>query len=399
MVLKLIKERIAYPLTEMFREFVSGQSALGFILIVCAVISMAIANSPWQEGMFNILNFPLHLGLSGFHLKLSVLGWINDGLMSVFFFLIGLEIKRELTKGELSSFDRAILPAIAALGGMLIPALTFFSVNAGKPALAGWGIPMATDIAFSLGLLSLLGKRVPLSLKVLLTAIAVIDDLGAILVIAVFYTADLHLSWIWISLGLVIMLFGFNYFKVRYMAPYILVGLLLWFAVHESGIHATIAGVLLALSIPCNLPGRKHSPVERLEHLLHKPVNFFIMPLFALANTAIILEGGIDELRESTLGIGIILGLLFGKPAGILLFSLFTVRSGLASLPEGITWRDITGMGFMAGIGFTMSIFISFLAFSDPLFVNQSKMAIVTASVLAAATGLFILGYRRKAPG
>ncbi len=392
----MIKERIAYPLTEMFREFISGQSALGFLLIVCAAISMGLANSPWQEGMFAVLNFPLHLSLSEFHLKLSVLGWINDGLMSVFFFLIGLEIKRELTKGELSSFDRAILPAIAALGGMLIPALIFFSFNMGKPSASGWGIPMATDIAFSLGLLSLLGKRVPLALKVLLTAIAVIDDLGAILVIAVFYTAGLQFTWIWISLVLLLVLFGFNYFKVRHMAPYIVGGLFLWFAVHESGIHATIAGVLLALSIPCTLPGRKHSPVERLEHLLHKPVNFVIMPLFALANTAIILEGGFDELRDSTLGIGIILGLLIGKPLGILLFTMLTTRSGLAALPENISWRDITGMGFMAGIGFTMSIFITFLAFNDPLFVNQSKMAIVTASVLAALFGLLILGYRRK---
>ncbi|UYQ94294.1 Na+/H+ antiporter NhaA [Chitinophaga horti] len=325
-----------------------------------------------------------HFNAAGLHLPNSPLLWINDVLMVLFFFLVGMEIKRELTIGELSSVKKSLLPVLAALGGMLVPALIFYSFNHSSEYLHGWGIPMATDIAFSLGVLSLLGSRVPLPLKIFLTALAIIDDLGAILVIAVFYTDHLSINYLLAGGGILLMLALFNRLGVKGLWWYLIPGIALWYCIFNSGIHATIAGVLLAFCIPLD-------KVSSLEHKLHMPVNFLIMPLFALANTAIIFPANIQQALTSTVSYGIIAGLVIGKPLGIFGFSFLATKLKLAALPAGTRWSQLLGVGMVAGIGFTMSIFIASLAYLDASHQHIQVIAII--SVIAASLISGILGF------
>jgi NhaA family Na+:H+ antiporter len=304
--------------------------------------------------------------------------------MALFFFLVGLEIKRELLVGELASLKKSLLPIIAALGGMVVPAIIYLLWCGGTAYSRGWGVPMATDIAFSLGVLSLLGKNVPLSLKIFLTALAIIDDLGGIMTIAIFYAGELNWTYIFIAAGIVFILALMNYMKVRRYSLYILLGIPLWYLIFNSGVHATISGVLLALTIPLH-------KIEKLEHALHDPVNFVIMPLFALANTAIILPDHFSFILSAVVNYGIIMGLVVGKPIGIFLFSLAAVRLGFASLPAGMTWKQLWGTGMIAGIGFTMSIFMATLAFDLPGIQLVAKVAIMSASVIAGIGGFLYL--------
>jgi Na+:H+ antiporter, NhaA family len=324
---------------------------------------------------------------------LSIEHWINDGLMAIFFLLIGLELKRELYKGELSNFKNALLPIVAAIGGVMFPALIHFSLNAGTPTQAGIGIPMATDIAFALGVLALLGDRVPASLKVFLTALAVIDDLMAIIVIAVFYTADLSIMNLLLSLGVFAVLGILNRLRVMSLIPYMLGGAAMWYFMLKSGVHATIAGVLLAFTIPFTaLEDDEESPSYILEHALHKPVTFLILPIFALANTGVVIGGGwyYDLLQPNA--VGIMGGLLIGKPLGITLLSFIAVAIGICRLPLDLNWRHIFGAGILGGIGFTMSIFITNLAFTgNPEIINSSKMEILLASLTAGILGFVFL--------
>jgi NhaA family Na+:H+ antiporter len=316
--------------------------------------------------------------------------WINDGLMAVFFLLIGLELEREIYKGELANFKDALLPIFAAFGGMLVPAGLYLAFNLGTITQSGAGIPMATDIAFALGILSLLGNRAPTSLKIFLTALAVIDDLGAIIIIAVFYTKTLILSNLFISLGIFVLLVVLNRLKVRSLLPYIFGGIAMWFFMLNSGVHATLSGVLLAFAIPFGNGGGK-SPSYSLQHALHKPVAFFILPLFALANTAFVLSGDIGETLTQNYSVGIALGLIAGKPLGIFLWSYLAVAIGWCSLPEDLNWKLIAGVGFLGGIGFTMSIFIALLAFSNETIINNAKFVILLSSLLAGVIGFVSL--------
>ena len=367
---------------KLFNEFFKSEKAGGIVLCLCAVASLLLANSAtgvsylsfWK---INIADHPLD-------------HWINDGLMAIFFLLVGLELKREIYTGELSTTKKALLPIFAATGGMLVPAGIHLLLNYNSPTQSGAGIPMATDIAFALGVLSLLGKRVPLSLKIFLTALAVIDDLGAILVIAIFYSKGISLFF----LGGAAVIFGFlgllNRYKVNGLVPYLVGGAGMWYCMLHSGIHATIAGVLLALVIPFN-KGKKLSPSLRLEHGLVKPVAFFILPLFALANTAIYLQGSVTANLFTDNSMGIFLGLFVGKPLGILLFSLAAVSLGICTKPANIRWVHIAGLGLLGGIGFTMSIFVTLLAFGESSLIDASKIAIIGSSVVAGIAGFVML--------
>lgn len=368
-------------LTKSFNEFFDSEKASGIVLIINTIISLAVANFLLGEQYLNFWH--RYIG------PLSIEHWINDGLMAVFFLLIGLELKRELYKGELSNFKNAMLPIIAAIGGLATPAFFHFVLNRGTATQAGIGIPMATDIAFALGVLALLGSRIPASLKVLLTALAVMDDLGAIIVIAVFYTAKLSTGYLFGAM----VVFGFLIFlrkaKVFSLIPYIVGGILMWYLMWKSGVHATIAGVLLAFTIPfTEIEDDETSPSYKLEHFLHKPVAFFILPIFALANTGIII--GFDSI--TTLAnineMGIIGGLVVGKPVGIFIFSFVAVMLGICRLPLDLNWRHVFGAGLLGGIGFTMSIFITNLAFAGmSAEINGSKMAILFASLVAGILG------------
>ncbi len=373
-----------------FRDFFQSGQIGGIILIFCVIVSLIIANSSWGSGFEQLLATEWGYQSVAVQLRYSNSLWINDGLMAIFFLLVGLEIKRELLEGELSSLKKAAMPVFAALGGMLVPALIYFAFNSGEATKSGWGIPMATDIAFALGIISLLGKRVPASLKIFLAALAIVDDLGAILVIALFYTNELHWDYLAYSGGILLVLAALNYFGVKRLIFYILPGIALWYCVHHSGIHATVAGVLLAFCIPTN-PVKETSPLEKLEHLLLKPVNFIIMPIFALANTNIRFESGMVEGLASPLGLGIILGLVLGKPLGVMAFSWLSVKMGWSSLPSRANWKHLAGLGMLAGIGFTMSIFIALLSFSNPEFKVEAKFAILIASIIAGALGYFFL--------
>jgi len=382
-------------LSRYFNRFFHSSQSSGILLIGCVLISLIIANSFLGSTFQNILD--TKIGLQNLHLKYPVAVWINDGLMAVFFLLVGLEIKRELLEGELSSFKSASLPIIAAIGGMVIPAVIFIAFNFGNEFSNGWAIPMATDIAFSLAIVSLLGKNVPASLKIFLAALAIADDLGAILVIAVFYTGEIHWSYLGYSALIVALLITFNFLKIKKIAFYLIPGFFLWFCMHHSGIHATIAGVLLAFTIPTNESATEISPLEKLEQQLHLPVNFFIMPIFALANTNILITSGISSALSSTLGLGIIFGLFFGKVLGINLFSFIAVKLKISKLPEQSNWQQMIGVGFLAGIGFTMSIFISILSFKGfHRIQDEAKLAILVASVLSGITGFLLLKYSRK---
>ena len=368
-------------LSKTFRNFFDSEKSGGMLLVVCTALSLAVTNSAAGESYLGLW----HTYVGG----LSLGHWVNDALMAVFFLFIGLELERELYVGELSDFRNALLPIFAAGGGIAVPALIHFSLNAGTPTQAGVGIPMATDIAFALGALALLGSRVPASLKVFLTALAVMDDLGAIIVIAVFYTAELSLAYLFGALVVFGLLVALNRLRVMSLTPYLIGGALMWFLMLKSGVHATIAGVLLAFAIPfTGKEDDEESPSHRLEHALHKPVAFVILPAFALANTGIVLGAGALDRLAGVNSLGIMLGLLVGKPAGITLLSFVAVAAGVCRLPLDLNWRHVFGAGLLGGIGFTMSIFITNLAFPGSADeINVSKMSILLASLAAGTAG------------
>ncbi|HRH67301.1 MAG TPA: Na+/H+ antiporter NhaA [Bacteroidia bacterium] len=377
-------------ITAALREFIQSQKFSGVLLILCTVLSLSLANSIFSESYLKFWQFHFGSLLNGSTAGMSIEHFINDGLMAIFFLLVGLEIKREAVAGELSSIKKAAIPVAAAFGGMIIPALIYTAFNYNTPTASGWGIPMATDIAFAIGALSLLGKRVPDSLKMLLTALAVADDLGAVVVIALFYSSGISVLYLVLSGAVMVLLIILNLAGVRSLLLYLLPGLLLWYFMYCSGVHSAIAGVLLAMTIPFSKK-EKNSPLLRLEHTLHSPVNFIIMPLFALANTAIILSSGfMDEVfSPEILGIG--MGLVVGKPVGIILFISLALRFRIGKLPEGVTMKQVLGMGFLGGIGFTMSIFISLLAFSEPEYILNAKVIILASSFIAGLTGIILL--------
>lgn len=369
-------------LTKLFTDFFKSERTGGFILIGCTLISLLLTNSPWGPYYVHFWHTPV-LGHELSH-------WINDGLMAVFFLLIGLELEREVYIGEMSTLKQALLPTISALGGVLVPALIYLIYNFDTPGAPGAGIPMATDIAFAIGMLSLLGKNVPPALKVFLTALAVIDDLCAILVIAFFYTDSLSLYHLLLSLSIFGGLLILNRLKVYTLWPYLIGGVFMWYFMLQSGVHATLSGVLLAFAIPFG-KGDEASISYKLQHVLHVPVAFLIVPLFALANTCILIGPDWTEGPMSTIGLGIISGLVIGKPVGITLFSAAATAMGLCRLPVGIRWKHITGVAMLAGIGFTMSIFITLLAFDDARLIDGAKISIIIASTLSALGGLLIL--------
>ncbi|WP_316760983.1 Na+/H+ antiporter NhaA [Pedobacter aquatilis] len=371
---------------EVFQRFFKSGQVGGFLLLLCVAISLLIANTASKESFEAFLEVKLGFGAVNY----SILAWINDALMAIFFLLVGLEIKRELVEGELSSVKSAALPVIAALGGMLVPALIYFLFNVGTETGSGWGIPMATDIAFALAIIAMLGKNVPTSLKIFLAALAIVDDLGAILVIAIFYTSQIHFEYLAMAAGILALLILLNYFGVKNLVFYLIPGVFLWYFIHHSGIHATIAGVLLAFTIPTNETDVL-SPLEKLEHFLTTPVNYLIMPIFALANTNITFQKEMISGLVSPLGLGIILGLFAGKTIGVTFFSWLAVKLKWAELPSGAGWKHILGLGMIAGIGFTMSIFISLLSFSDELHISEAKFAILTASIISGLVGFVFL--------
>lgn len=417
------------------QEFIHQSQSSGIVLLSMTVIALILANSPLNALYTAILDSHIGIHIGTFALDESVLHWINDGLMAVFFFLVGLEIKREILVGELSNPRAAALPIIAALGGVIVPALIYTAFNFGGPGSAGWGIPMATDIAFALGCLALLGNRIPLGLKIFLTAVAIVDDLMAVLVIALFYSGGLNFNWLSLGFGVLLLLAVINAFGIRNLVVYAACGVVVWVAFLNSGVHATIAGVLLAMMIPArrriNAPdflararqilqhfeaskSEKHphqvaevqqsaileleeicedaqAPLQKLEHALHVWVAFMIMPIFALANAGVTITA--DSLGGASLPVllGIILGLTLGKPIGIIGASWLATRIGIATLPMAVTWKHMTGVGLLAGMGFTMSLFIASLAFSDPTLLAAAKFAILIASLLAGVAGFLFL--------
>lgn len=427
---KLIK-KLFKPVVKPFNQFIQLEASSGIILLSCGIIAMVLANSAFGEDFLGIWEKHLSISINKLELNKSLIHWINDGLMVVFFLIVGLEIKREMIEGQLSSVRKAMLPIFGALGGMLFPAMIYFLFNRGLASVNGWGIPMATDIAFALAILTLVGNRVPIGLKIFLAALAIADDLGAVLVIAVFYTQDLQLHYLYLAGGTFFVLLMMNLFDIRTLPLYLLIGVVLWYFVLKSGIHATIAGVLLAITIPFrmlyskdqlmemtkerlsilradiksgdliprdiseeleNISHEVSSPAQRLEHYLHKLVAYAIMPIFALANTGVVIESQVVSQLVTPVSLGVIFGLLLGKPLGISLFAWIAVRLRLADLPAGVTWRHIIGAGFLGGIGFTMSIFITLLAFSgDAIHSSVAKLSIVIASVSSGLVGYFFL--------
>ena len=373
-----------------FKNFVKSNNFGGILLFLCVILSLIVANSPMGEKLQNILDTVVGFENESVHLNYSVSMWINDGLMAIFFLLVGLEIKREIVEGELSSPKKALLPILCAIGGAIVPAIIFFMFNSGTETIHGWAIPMATDIAFALAVISLLDKRVPASLKIFLAALAIVDDLIAILVIAFFYSNGIELVYLgYAAVGMTVLIL-MNRFNVKNPYLYLIPGVFIWYFVHHSGIHATIAGVMVAMTLPTN-DTNVESPLERLEHALVNPVNFFIIPIFAFANTNITLQSEMLHGLTAPLGLGIFFGLMFGKPIGILLTSWICSRFGIASLPEGSSWMHIIGVGMLAGIGFTMSIFISILSFKNPLFVSEAKLSVLLTSVIAGTAGFLLL--------
>lgn len=374
-------------LTELFQEFFKSEKTGGLLLIVCTVLSLILANSWLSEPYLNFWQIRL-----GSH---SLSHWINDGLMTIFFLLIGLELEREIYKGELSNIKDALFPIFGAIGGMFIPAAFYMFFNFGEVSQSGFGIPMATDIAFAIGILSLLGSRVPSSLKVFLTALAVIDDLGAIIIIAIFYSKELILSNLFISLGVFAVLLILNRLKVKNLIPYLIGGTVMWFFMYNSGVHATITGVLLAFAIPFGDGGKK-STSYILQHFLHIPVAFIILPLFALANTAISINSNFLDLFSKNYSLGISSGLIIGKPLGIFLFTFIAVFLGFCKKPTEFNWKNLIGVGFIAGIGFTMSIFITLLAFESPTIIDNAKFVILISSLFAGTIGFIVLSLGLK---
>ena len=382
-------------LTKLFTEFFDSEQSSGIVLIFCTLASILIANSPWGKGYIDFWHIKLGFETGGIALNQSLEHWINDGLMAIFFLLIGLEIEREIYVGELSNLKNASLPIVAAIGGMAIPALFHFLLNRGTETQNGIGIPMATDIAFALGVLALLGNRVPVALKVFLTALAIIDDLGAIAVIAIFYVSDFSLMYFLLALGVYGGLLVLNRLGVNGLPFYLIPGVVMWYFMLQSGVHATVAGVLLAFALPFR-DGSETSPSYKLQHFLHKPVAFGIMPVFALANTGVVFSGRWFEGLTTSNSLGVLAGLLVGKPLGIFTTSLIAVKTGLSQLSEDLSWKHILGAGFLGGIGFTMSIFITLLAFNDPAIIQGTKIVILLSSLLAGLMGFLILS--RQAP-
>ncbi len=373
-----------FRLTKLFNDFFENEKTAGIVLFVVTIISLLLANSKWDTEYLSIWSYSL-----GSH---TVAQWINDGLMAIFFLLIGLELEREVYVGELSNLKRASLPFFGALGGMVTPALIYFIFNFGESTLSGSGIPTATDIAFAVALLSLLGSKVPASLKVFLVALAIVDDLAAIVIISIFYTSTLYYTNLFIALGVFFVLLLLNRLKVKSLIIYLLGGIIMWYFMLNSGVHATIAGVLLAFAIPFG-DGSENSLSYKLQHFLHKPVAFIVLPLFAIANAGFSIEGNLMESLMQPYSLGIIFGLFIGKPLGIWLFSLLGVKLKLCTLPADLKWSNIVGVGFLGGIGFTMSIFITLLAFNEGNVINGSKIAILLASILSGAIGYLILNF------
>ena len=371
------------------REFIRDSRTVGIILICCTIISLIISNSSSAVEYIGFWEREILNSTGGLHLPHSTLHLVNDGLMAIFFLMVGMEIKRELLTGELNSLKKSMLPVVAAIGGMVVPALLYFLWCGDTTYSNGWGIPMATDIAFSLGILSLLGKKAPLALRIFLTALAIIDDLGGILAIAIFYAGDL--DWFYLGLGLLIfaILITLNLLKVQRNYIYFILGLLLWYFIFNSGVHATIAGVLLAFTIPLK-------SINKLIHNLHDPVNFIILPIFALANTAITFPPDVLQVFTTNLHHGIFMGLVLGKPLGILLFSFLAVKLKIGAMPNGLLWRHIFGMGMVAGIGFTISIFIATLALEDAEAQTIAKIAVIGASVVSGLLGFLYLKFVNK---
>ena len=352
-------------LSKPFKWFFKLEAASGLVLLIAAIIALIVSNSDYSDLYFRSLGQYLFIGFNEFGLKLSIHHWINDALMAIFFFFVTLEIKREFIQGELSNFKKALLPIIAAIGGMVVPALFYIYINYGNnETISGWAIPSATDIAFSLGILSLLGSRVPISLKIFLTALAIIDDLGAILIIAFFYSGDLSISYLSLILISYIFLLILNKFGVKKFLPYLLIGIFMWFFTYKSGIHATIAGVLLASTIPHGGKNRDFSLLIKIEHLISPYVAFMIMPLFAFANAGVSLSGLTFSSLLLPVPLGILLGLFFGKQIGVMLFSYLSVRLKIAELPDNSKWVSLYGVSILTGIGFTMSLFVGNLAFA-----------------------------------
>ena len=384
-------------ISKLFLEFFKSEQFSGIVLIICTVTSLLLANSIFGKQYSEFWHTQIGLDFGWLSIKYSIDHWVNDGLMAIFFLLIGLEIERELYIGELSDIKNAALPIFAAVGGMITPALIHFLINRGTETQAGFGIPMATDIAFALGILALLGKRVPLALKVFLTALAITDDLGAILVIALFYVGDFSLGFFLAAIAVFAGLLILNRLGIRKLSYYLIPGVIMWYFMLRSGVHATISGVLLAFAIPF-VRGKEISPSYQLQHFLHKPVALFIMPLFALANTGIVLSSNWVSGLISLNSIGIFAGLVLGKPLGILSFSYLSTKLGLARLPRSVNWKQITGAGLLGGIGFTMSILITILAFSDPVLIEGSKIAVLFSSLIAGIAGFVVLKWvtRRK---
>lgn len=420
------------------KNFIEKKTSVGLLLIFSALLAMIVANTPLAEGYHNFWKQYIYLGIEDFVIRKNLLHWINDGLMSIFFFMVGLELKRELLEGELSSFRKSLLPVAAAIGGMLVPAVIYYYLNAGGPGVSGWGIPMATDIAFALGILFLLGDRVPLSLKILLTAIAIVDDLGAVLVIAFFYTSEISIESLAFAAFFLLILITANLIGIRNTLFYAVMGIGgLWLAILLSGVHATIAAVLAAFAIPnskkINVPlflrkgkmllfeiGEQYRhrdkkpietdehithtiekfssltedatpPLQRLEHALYPFVSFVVLPIFAFANAGVTIDSASFDIFHSPVTLGVILGLIFGKFFGIVIFTKLVVFFNIASLPKNVLWKHVYGLGFLAAIGFTMSLFITELAFVDEALQSQAKIGILSASFLAGIIGYFYL--------
>jgi NhaA family Na+:H+ antiporter len=381
-----------------FQRFAGSEAASGIVLLASTACALVWANSPWQPAYVSILHHSLPIGTGSLRLDLTVRQWINDCLMALFFLLVGLEIKREMLCGELASLRKSALPIAAATGGMIVPALFYAALNAGGIGARGWGIPMATDIAFALGIAALLGPRVPVSLRIFLAAVAIVDDIGAVLVIAIFYTASIAWASVAVVAGLVIALSLLNRAGVQRAAPYLVLGVELWVAVLSSGIHATIAGVLLALTIPASAPNAESSLLERLEHALGIPIAFVVVPLFALANAGVRI-GSVPMTGVSlTVLAGVFVGLVLGKPLGILLAAWLAVRMRIAALPDSVSWRMLRGVSWLGGIGFTMSLFVGALAFTDEALLDYAKIGVLLASCAAAFMGWLMLR-ERQPPG
>ena len=375
----------------MMRDFLQKESAGGSILIFAAALALAVANSPLATAYADLLEIPVVAAIGSFVIDKPLLLWINDGLMAVFFFLVGLEVKREVLEGQLSRWDKASLPLVAAIGGMALPALVFLGLNLDSPEnIRGWAIPAATDIAFALGILSLLGPRVPVALKALLLAIAVIDDIGAIAIIAVFYSGDLDTGMLGAAAVVFLVMLALGRARVASTIPYVLLAILMWAFVLKSGVHATLAGVAAAMTVPLD-PDSDHGPLERMEHALHPWVAFLIIPVFGFANAGVSLVGLEPSALLDPLPLGIALGLLVGKQIGIFGFAWAAVKTGLARLPEDVNWRQLHALSLLAAIGFTMSLFIGNLAFADPVQVDAVKLGVLAGSTIAALAGYLML--------